>query len=202
MSTEGTRDAVATVSVAAGVWCRWAPQVQALALATGRRLHPPPGAPAWRVAEFVAGRRLLATLLDDVLPGRRQHDVVSGANGRPVLEGIDGVGISISHSDPLVAVALAVGCEVGVDVELPLAGRADDVCWEWTVHEACLKATGAGLSGGRRPVGRADRAAGTWREVRWRALREESAVPLAVAWRPCPVIQSGRPGGLGIEGES
>jgi 4'-phosphopantetheinyl transferase len=165
-------------------------------------IHVAEDAPPWRKREHEAGRRLLAALLGDVIPGAALDAIKLGPNGKPVLRDAPEVGISISHSYPVVAVAVGVGWDVGVDVQVTPRPTSDDVTrlthsliprpgttqwdqlWAWTVREACVKATGAGLSGRpwRIPVDDAD--AGVWRELHWRSLRRVAPVPLSVAWLP------------------
>lgn len=187
----------ATVEVAPGVWCRWSEESAALRLPAG--LSSPAslgvGAPAWRRREHHAGWRLLESLLRELVGPAVPARICLTGNGKPVLADAPGVGISISHCSPMVVAAVGLGWQVGVDTELepgapppehpgrgPEAGRSDRVR-AWTVREACVKATGAGLSGRpwQIPVGTAD--TGRWHEVRWRYLRHQAPVPLSVAWR-------------------
>ncbi|MGI5171498.1 4'-phosphopantetheinyl transferase family protein [Spirillospora sp. CA-253888] len=181
-----------THHAADGLWCRWSTQDEALdgppaPDGTGRL---PADAPSWREREHRAGRRLLAGLLDAVLPHPVDRTIETAANGKPVLRDAPHIGVSISHSHPLVAVAVGIGWDVGVDVQLPPAptpgGSAwpPERLWAWTVREACVKATGAGLSGRpwRIPVNGVH--SGTWQDLRWRSLRAVAPAPLSVAWRP------------------
>jgi 4'-phosphopantetheinyl transferase len=97
-----------------------------------------------------------------------------GANGRPAIAAPSATGLafSVAHTRELVACAVAVGGEIGADVESPrrlsdpmavarevtdraefaaLAGlpealRAERLCALWTLKEAYLKARGLGLA--------------------------------------------------------
>lgn len=197
----------ATVEVARGVWCRWASQAAALRLRPGLSPAPlGPGTPAWRWQEHHAGWRLLESLLRELGGQALPATIGLAGNGKPVLANAPEVGISISHSYPVVAAAVGLGWEVGVDTEVE-AGRPDGAAaWQtqlalparardWTVREACVKATGAGLAGRpwRIPVGIAD--AGRWQNVRWRYLRHEAPIPLSVAWRAAAATRT-----TGMEG--
>ncbi|MEW2376557.1 4'-phosphopantetheinyl transferase superfamily protein [Micromonospora sp. NPDC047812] len=65
---------------------------------------------------------------------------------------------------------------------LPGPARVREFAWIWTVQEACVKATGAGL-GGRPwaiPVP-SGRRTGRWADLRWVSLRGHSRVPASVA---------------------
>jgi phosphopantetheinyl transferase len=121
-----------------------------------------------RRAEHLAGRALLRIALQD-WTGRPavSHVVRAGASGKP--ECVGGPEISVSHSRGLVVCALAPEGRIGVDVELPVSGRAidgiadryfsaDERHWIgsrperfhmlWVLKEAYLKALGLGLAGG------------------------------------------------------
>ena len=74
--------------------------------------------------------------------------------GRPFVRGAR-IGISRSHSGEWVALALAVGCPVGVDIELvpnptpvkAIALIGAESLWDFVAREAAGKATGCGLAG-------------------------------------------------------
>jgi 4'-phosphopantetheinyl transferase len=170
-----------TVEVAPGIWCRWARQDEALRLPVASPASPAIDAPAWRRREHVAGRRLLAALLADVAPEATGLPIELRPDGKPELPGL-AVGISIAHSHPMVAAAVATGWDVGVDVEAASDGPDLDRRRRWTVREACVKATGAGLAGRPWKIPVPDRSAGQWRDVRWRTLL--APAPLSVAWLP------------------
>lgn len=190
-----------TVEVTANLWCRWSSEAAALELAATGCQGPVELAddtPAWRRREHHAGRRLLAGLLRDVAPTAPRGAIEVGRNGKPALRDAPEVGISISHSYPVVAAAVGLGWDVGVDVQAePVpdhyccppgfdcsAGCPDaDRLWAWTVREACVKATGAGLSARPWRIPVADGDAGTWHELCWRSLRSAAPIALSVAWR-------------------
>ncbi|MEU0884350.1 4'-phosphopantetheinyl transferase superfamily protein [Lentzea sp. NPDC005914] len=113
--------------------------------------------------------------------------IASERSGRPYLPQWPRIGVSLSYSDTLVAVAVGPGRVVGVDVEetvefdpgmarrcgapelvtMPPDRRARELTRIWTVQEACVKAAGLGLRGSpwTVPVGRALH--GSWRGLRW-----------------------------------
>jgi 4'-phosphopantetheinyl transferase len=126
-------------------------------------------------ARFVLGRTLLAALLREELDYRPAVlELALTEQGRPYLAAFPAVSFSISHAGEWVAVALAAGARVGVDLESldrrlhldPLAERifhpADLARFRalreadkpraffraWTGKEAVLKAKGLGLFGG------------------------------------------------------
>ncbi|HET6285633.1 MAG TPA: 4'-phosphopantetheinyl transferase superfamily protein [Amycolatopsis sp.] len=162
--------------------------------------------PAWRAKEYSAARALLAHALAAWdMDGTR---VEKTAHGKPLLPGRHDVGISLSHSADTVAVAVAPGREVGVDVQeawLPSPGMMRRCCEPglasdlavaspaerarrfariWAAQEACVKATGEGIAGRpwTIPVHPGDRA-GTWRALRWRHLRDaDSAAAICCAF--------------------
>ncbi len=114
-------------------------------------------------------RHLLSRYLD-LCPGDVR--ISYGPCGKPALASRGDIQFSLTHSGDLAAVAVASGCEVGIDIEAirpasDLLGVADALfrpeeaaeirsfspnlraqgffhCW--VRKEACLKATGAGLS--------------------------------------------------------
>ncbi len=99
---------------------------------------------------FITGRRLLSALLREHLhypPGPLELALTE--RGRPFLPHAPATAFSISHAGDLVAVALATGGRVGIDVEAirgklepgPLAERI------LSAAEAILKAKGTGLLG-------------------------------------------------------
>lgn len=209
-STPATR----TVAVADGVFVAVAP------IAMLRDLPCPEpdlasigDLPAWRAAERRAARVLLRRLLASVVPADITGPDAATAplgvrdRGQPYLVGRPDLAVSLSHSAPLVAVAVRTGGgQVGVDVQVPepvgenlvrrccpadadrllrLPGPARDlaVAWTWSVQEACVKATGAGLAARPwtipvEPGG----VTGHWRGLNWSALRESFAIPLSCAW--------------------
>jgi 4'-phosphopantetheinyl transferase len=121
-----------------------------------------------RRAEHLAGRALLRVALED-WTGRPplSHELRATENGRP--ECIGGPELSVAHSRGAVLCALAPAGRIGIDVELPVAGRGihgiaeryfslDERRWVgsrperfyslWVLKEAYLKALGVGLAGG------------------------------------------------------
>lgn len=168
--------------------------------------------PAWQVAEHLAARTLLRGLLAEVAAA--DEPIAARSTGQPYLPGRPDLAISLSHEAGHVAAALGVGIAIGIDVQVPVpvssallrrcccpAVRAElealpeatrdlEFAWIWTVQEACVKATGAGLTDRpwAIPVDRGQHE-GEWRGHRWVSLRDNSAVPVSVAYR------QGRPGG-------
>ncbi|MEV0395170.1 4'-phosphopantetheinyl transferase family protein [Polymorphospora rubra] len=165
--------------------------------------------PPDRRAEWLAVRALLRTLLVAEL-GERAGTVAIGAHpgGQPHLPRRPDLFVSLSHDDGFVAAAVGLGVPVGVDVQVPVPAppallrrccRPDvraaldrlpqpardlEFAWLWTVQEACVKATGAGLAGEPWtipvPYGRHR---GRWRELCWVSLRGRVDVPVSVAYR-------------------
>ncbi|MER7625336.1 4'-phosphopantetheinyl transferase superfamily protein [Streptomyces sp. NPDC126503] len=113
-----------TVEAAPGVWVAW---TRAAVPST----HPADlaavsGRTRWRRRQSLAARGLLRALLAEVCPGTEDAALTAGARGRPVLEGLPHLGVSLSHDGAadatggdLVAAAVAPGRRVGVDVQLP-----------------------------------------------------------------------------------
>lgn len=144
---------------------------------TARR--PPPLAPGavhvWIVARATratSSRRALARVLARYLPAGTALQLVRGANGRPSLRGGLGLDFNVAHTRGRLAIALARGARVGVDIErlrrvpacLALAeevfgaaaaralARLDEPRRSarflalWTLLEAAVKAEGADVS--------------------------------------------------------
>ncbi|MFG3077414.1 4'-phosphopantetheinyl transferase family protein [Streptomyces sp. NPDC048225] len=150
----------------------------------------------WRAREHLAGRALLRLLLTGPLgEAGARSPLVPEPGGRPRLPGFPRTGVSVSHSGPYVAAAVATGLDVGVDVQTPqepspgmlrrccsprtaarLAKLPPDRAARafaevWTVQEACVKANGTGLSGApwRLPA-EPGRPSGAWGGLRWQRL--------------------------------
>ncbi|MGC9500923.1 4'-phosphopantetheinyl transferase family protein [Streptomyces sp. WG7] len=165
---------------------------------------------AWRAREHLAGRALLRLLLAEVAGEEdARAPVVPEPNGRPRLPDCQNTGVSISHSGPYAAAAVATGLDVGVDAQVPrppsaallrrccapgTAARLANLPSEraalafaqvWTVQEACVKARGTGLSGAPwRVRADPDGQAGTWGALHWRRPPWHDAVgaePVALA---------------------
>ena len=142
-------------------------------------------------ARLVLGRCMLAALLRDEL-GLIRHplELALTDKGRPYLPDRPDVVFSISHAGDVVAVALTVGAQVGVDVEsldrkavldaiaerifspadlarfraVPNDEKTRAFFRAWTGKEAVLKARGVGLFGGVEEISVSlDGAAGTIR---------------------------------------
>ncbi|AGS66934.1 4'-phosphopantetheinyl transferase [Streptomyces collinus Tu 365] len=116
-----------TVEAAPGVWVAWA---RTAAVSE----HPADladvrGRPRWRRRQSLAARGLLRALLAEVCPGTEGVALSADVRGRPALQGLPALGVSLSHDGPsgtsgdlggdLVAAAVAPGRRVGVDVQLP-----------------------------------------------------------------------------------
>lgn len=162
-----------------------------------------------RRREFLAGRTLLRLAVAE-LTGAPAEEVQIGTRGgkRPVCLSAREVGVSISHSAGRVAVTAAHGCEVGIDIQIPVpvsarlllrydvAGaeptardQAADLHHEfadaWTVREACAKSlglrVGADLWRIRVPPGVRR---GNWGGTHWYRMPPFQGCPVALALRP------------------
>ncbi|MFI7513534.1 4'-phosphopantetheinyl transferase family protein [Micromonospora echinofusca] len=164
--------------------------------------------PAGPRAERLAARALLRLLLAAEL-GRTAGATPIAAHdgGQPHLPEWPGVSVSLSHDAGTVAAALGRGVPVGVDVQVPVPAppallrrccapavrtaldrlpepaRDREFAWIWTVQEACVKATGAGLAGRPWAIAvPAGRRTGRWADLRWVSLRGHTRVPASVAY--------------------
>lgn len=169
-----------------------------------------------RSRDYREGRALLRWSLRRAFgAGCARAPIQPDSRGKPVLRADRPIGISISHSGTALAVAVAAGREVGVDVQtlvtpteglirrccrpqdraevaaLPEFLRAGAFTSIWTVQEACLKASGEGVRfrPGRVPVIPFQRY-GVWRGYLWRALPPFAGNPVAVAASRLPVPPS------------
>jgi phosphopantetheinyl transferase len=113
-----------------------------------------------RAAQIVHGRnrlrwarsrgmlRLLLARYLDVDPRKLRFEL--GAHGKPALGGGPAHGLdlrfNLSHSEELLLVAVAVGAEVGVDIECADERHTTDSIRMWTMHEATVKCLGTGLT--------------------------------------------------------
>ncbi|GGU69999.1 hypothetical protein GCM10010211_39500 [Streptomyces albospinus] len=163
--------------------------------------------PEWRIREFLAGRGLLRQLLAAIRPDLADAEIAPDRRGKPALRGHPGIGVSISHTQGGTAAGLALGRDLGVDLQcpapavtasftrrllpahaqrlaaLPPARAAEEVAWVWTAQEACVKAGGAGLAGRPWTIGIPPGArTGRWRGYRWISLRGHSTMPLSCAF--------------------
>lgn len=163
--------------------------------------------PATGRAEVHAARVLLRRLLAEVAgPGAAAASLRARPHGQPYLADRPEIGISLSHTDGWVAVAVHPGAAVGVDIQapvpvgdgllrkcctpatrevlagLPAAARAAAFARVWTVQEACVKVTGRGIAGlpWTIPVEPCQHR-GRWGDVRWTALPDRWPLPVAFA---------------------
>ncbi|MGW4648511.1 4'-phosphopantetheinyl transferase family protein [Kitasatospora sp. NPDC004289] len=170
---------------------------------TGAAAYPP-----HRAREFTAGRGLLRWALGHTLEaGAAASRIVLTDRGKPVLADRPTTGISLSHSGGTVAVAVAVGRAVGIDLQAPvpvtdgllrrcctpeqqreLAALEPDrrptaLARRWTILEAHAKATGRGLtrSPGRFPGPLLARR-GHGRDFAWRTLPPLGGCAAALAF--------------------
>lgn len=114
-------------------------------------------------------RHLLSRYLDLCLT---EVHISYGPYGKPALASLGDLNFNLSHSGDLAAIAIARGCEIGIDIEairpkpdllrvadslfrleeaaeirsLPPNLRTQGFFHCWARKEACIKATGAGLS--------------------------------------------------------
>lgn len=168
--------------------------------------------PARRAAEFLAVRVLLRRLLADTIGAAAAiSPLAARPGGQPYLVARPEIGVSLSHSKGWVAAAVCPEGSVGVDVQVPIrvanglirrccggsalsllpqSARDLEFSWIWSVQEACVKATGAGIAGRpwNVPVNIGQRR-GRWGEVTWCALRDEWPVPVSCAQLRSPVAQ-------------
>lgn len=99
----------------------------------------------WARPEFGGDRTLLTAeeqaRLDQFLDDRaRQQYLTAHTLLAASLAQFSGdVRWSLAHTAGLVACAIAVGVEVGIDVEL-MAGETETFYRDWTMREACFKA--------------------------------------------------------------
>ncbi|MFJ8673257.1 4'-phosphopantetheinyl transferase family protein [Streptomyces sp. NPDC093589] len=163
--------------------------------------------PDRRAREFLTGRGLLRETLAALRPALADADITTDPRGKPWLRGHPDVGISVSHSHRAIAVGVAAGRTLGVDVQhpapsvtatfarrllhdhvgriaaLPPARAAEEVAWVWTVQEACVKASGAGFTGRPWTIDVPPGArTGRWGDYRWISLRDRSPLPLSCAF--------------------
>jgi 4'-phosphopantetheinyl transferase len=167
-----------------------------------------PGGPVLpRAVQTLGARGVLRALLATVLPEAVGVPVDRAPSGAPLLRGLPGVRVSLSHDGPWAAAAVARGLLVGIDVQVPVAGSGrrlvrrcaprhaaalerlpdarldEEIAWVWSVQEACVKAYGRGLSA--RPW-RLDvppfAAAGRIGGLGWRSFRGRFGVPLSCAY--------------------
>ncbi|MGW2835327.1 4'-phosphopantetheinyl transferase family protein [Streptomyces sp. NPDC001286] len=178
--------------------------------------HRAAGLPEWRARRFLHGRGVLRELLRAVAPPLAGADIAPDRRGQPHLAGHPTAGISVSHSDGMVACAFATEGRVGVDLQHPAASistalarrllrshapdvlalapdrAAEELTWVWTAQEACAKATGLGLAGRPWEIDvPPGRHGGSWGTYRWICLRAVSRTPLS-----CAVGPAGDSGGV------
>lgn len=175
--------------------------------------------PSARRREAHAARALLRRLLAETVGAVAAATPLGRfAHGKPYLVDRPDIGISLSHTDGWVAVAIHPDADVGVDIQapttvsegllrkcctptgrvvlaaLPASGRAAEFARIWTVQEACVKATGEGIAGSpwTIPV-EPDQRHGIWCGVRWVSLPDRW--PLPVAFAHCARGDAGQPEG-------
>lgn len=166
------------------------------------------GLPEWKALEQLAARALLRWLLAVEYGGATAGlPIAARPSGQPYLERRPDLSISLSHDGGYVAAAVGRELAVGIDVQQPVpvpdglirrccgsAGqqqlaqlgqpqRIVEFARIWTVQEACVKLTGAGLSGRpwSVPVAVGQRA-GQWQASNWRTLRSSCPFPVSIAF--------------------
>lgn len=72
-----------------------------------------------RRQQYLVGRILLAELLFKILAIAQLPEIKVSNNGRPSFCHLDLPDFNISHSGNQIMVALAIGCQIGLDLELP-----------------------------------------------------------------------------------
>jgi len=105
-------------------------------------------------ARWGRSRAILRVLLGRYLDADpRALRFVLGPHGKPALQGKalarTDLRFNLSHSGPLMLVAVSIGREVGVDIELVRVRDRypADFLRAWTRHEARVKCLGVGLGG-------------------------------------------------------
>ncbi|MFD4375653.1 4'-phosphopantetheinyl transferase family protein [Streptomyces sp. NPDC058527] len=162
-----------------------------------------------RRREFLGGRALLRRAVAQ-LTGVRVESVRIGArdDNRPVCLSFPEVDVSISHSAGRIAVTAARGCDVGVDIQIPvpvsdrllhrfgIAGTehaqtapTEDLSYQfadaWTVREACAKSLGLRASADLWRIRVPPKARrGHWGGAHWYRVPPFHGCPVALALRP------------------
>jgi 4'-phosphopantetheinyl transferase len=137
--------------------------------ARAARLHDATDRHRWLVSH-VALRLLLGASLEvhpSAVPLTREAcPRCGGPHGRPTLGHGRPLRFSLSRSEGHALVALRRGLDVGVDLEITVAGlRPSDDLARWVRTEALLKSTGEGLSRDPDAVLLRPLSPGTWGEV-------------------------------------
>ncbi len=109
--------------------------------------------------QSLAARALLCRLISEFCAEELTEYITAGENGRPYIEGRNGIFISISHSKDMIAAAVSER-PVGIDIEYirPVSEKLrkricneadlneDEFFKNWTLKEAWLKATDISFS--------------------------------------------------------